>query len=318
MQPSWTIAIPTYNGAAHLAATLQSVLGQSDTQFELIVCDDASTDNTADIVQKSCGPLAVLHPNQSGRPLGLAANWNRCMELARGEWLTILHQDDLLAHDFLHSHRRIVSTHTYLGMVTGPAAMIDADGHEIDQANGPEFQWPDADFVCWPEHALSRVLVSQNPIRCPATSFKRELGLRLGGFNAEWKYVVDWDFWHRLGQAASIGLTGRTLASQRWHGGSETQKLARGTIDLEENARIMRSILSGQPFTDTERPLIDKQIRTRLARAWWARAWQAARRGDRSLERNAIKRAYSESPGLVLKWAMTQPRTLARLILGDL
>lgn len=316
MPPSWTIAIPTYNGAAHLSATLESVLSQSDGRFELIVCDDASTDNSVQVVEQCCGQRAVIHLNESGRPIGLAANWNRCMEKAQGEWLTILHQDDLLAPDFLESHLRIVSDHLYLGMITGPVAMIDGDGLPISMGASSKFHWPEADFVCWPEHALSRVLVQENPIRCPGTSFRRELGLALGGFDGRWKYVVDWDFWHRLGQASSVALTGRTLASQRWHGGSETQKLARGTIDIEENGRIMRSILTGLPFTEAERPWIEQAIRTRLARAWWARAWQAARRGDRSLEIKALQVALKESPALVLKWAATQPKTLLRLILG--
>ena len=236
--------------------------------------------------------------------------------MARSDWLTILHQDDLLAPDFLAAHRRIASTHSDLGMVTGPAKMINEEGQEIALDIGEGFQWPQAEFVGWPEHALSRVLVCENPIRCPATSFQRELGRRLGGFDAQWKYVVDWDFWHRLGQAAPVGLTGRTLASQRWHRGSETQKLAKGTIDLEENALIMRKILADKPFTVAERPLIQNRIQARMARAWWARAWQAAKRGDRSIELKALKMAIHEKPGLVLKWAATQPKTLARLVLG--
>lgn len=316
MAPEWTIALPTFNGAAHLAATLQSVLQQTDARFELIVCDDASTDATLELVHKFCGNRAIIHLNTTGRPLGLAANWNRCMSLAKGQWLTILHQDDLLAPNFLAFHRKIVSTQLDLGLLTGPAGMINEAGNEIHLADRSEFQWPESDFVCWPEHALSRVLVTQNPIRCPATSFRRELGLKLGGFNSQWKYVVDWEFWHRLGQSAQVGLTGRILASQRWHSASETQKLAKGTIDLEENARIMRQILSGEPFTNAERATIEISIRRRMTRAWWNRAWQSAKRGNRVLELKSLKNAFQEAPGHLLKLAVQQPRTVARLIFG--
>lgn len=316
MTPDWTIALPTFNGAAHLAATLQSVMRQTDARFELIVCDDASTDTTLELVRNHCGNRAVIHPNTTGRPLGLAANWNRCMSLAHGQWLTILHQDDLLTPDFLAIHRQIAFLHPHLGLITGPAGMIDENGKQIHLAEVNEFQWPETDFICWPEHALSRVLVTQNPIRCPATSFRRDLGLKLGGFNSQWKYVVDWDFWHKLGQSAPVGLTGRTLAFQRWHSASETQKLAKGTIDLEENARIMRQILSSEPFTNAERSTIEISIQRRMTRAWWNRAWQAAKRGDRPLELKALKNAFQESPTHLLKLAIQQPRTVARLIFG--
>jgi hypothetical protein len=186
----------------------------------------------------------------------------------------------------------------------------------IEVHTDEEFQWPGADLVVWPIHALSRVLVRSNPMRCPSTSIRRDLHLQAGGFDGRWKYAVDWDFWHRIGQLAAVGLTGKVLASQRWHASSETQKLAKGTIDLEENSRLMRAILAGEPFTDTERPLIESKIRSRMTQAWFNRAYEAARRGDRKLEKTALSNAANENWRLLARLALTHPKALARMIYG--
>ncbi len=311
----WTIAIPTFNGSAFLESTLRSVLNQTDTDFELLVSDDGSRDDTLEIVRSVCGNRARIFSNESGHPSGLAGNWNRCVSEATGDWITILHQDDLLEPDFLEKHRRIADFHKTVGLIFGPVRLVNAEGSIVDTDSKPDFVWPDR-FVVWPPGSLSRVLVKSNPIRCPGVSFRKDVHERLGGFDGSWKYVLDWDFWHRAGQVADIAIISECLASQRWHPASETQRLARGTVDLEENARLMRSILAQEPFSDIERPLIESLIRARMAQAWTNRAYQAACRGDRSLEWRAIRAAWNENPAVTARILSGSPRTLARLLIG--
>lgn len=313
-KPRWTIAIPTFNGARYISEAVRSVLAQTDGDFELIVCDDGSKDDTLKIVQDTCGGQARIVGNATGQPLGLAGNWNRCVAEASGDWVTILHQDDLLEPGFLARHRAIASLHQDVGLILGPVTMIDPTGQAIDSED-VDFTWPDR-FVVWPPQALSRVLATGNPIRCPGVSFRRDLHERIGGFDSRWKYVLDWEFWQRAGQASAVAFVEKPLARQRWHQASETHKLARGTIDLEENARLMRSILTGEPFLASERPLIAAKIRNRMARAWTNRAYQSACRGDRRTEIHAIKQAWSESPGVLVRTLVREPRAAARLIVG--
>lgn len=313
-KPRWTIAIPTFNGAQFIAEAVRSVLAQTDDDFELIVCDDGSKDDTLAIVQETCGDRARVVGNSTGQPLGLAGNWNRCVAEASGDWVTILHQDDLLEPTFLARHRAIVSLHQDVGLILGPVTMIDPTGQPID-SDDVDFTWPDR-FVVWPPQALSRVLVTGNPIRCPGVSFRRDLHERIGGFDSRWKYLLDWDFWYRAGQVSAVAFVEIPLARQRWHQASETHKLARGTIDLEENAILMRSILAGEPFLPSERPMIEAKIRNRMARAWTNRAYQAACRGNRRAELHALRLAWAESPRVMIGTLVREPRAAARLILG--
>lgn len=312
--PRWTIAIPTFNGAQFIADAVRSVHAQTDGDFELVVCDDGSNDDTLAIVQRTCGDRARIVVNTTSQPLGLAGNWNRCVAEASGDWVTILHQDDLLEPEFLARHRAIASLHRDIGLILGPVKMIDLAGQPIDSGDA-DFTWPDR-FVVWPPQALSRVLATGNPIRCPGVSFRRDMHERVGGFDPRWRYVLDWHFWHRAGQASSVAFVETPMARQRWHQASETHKLARGTIDLEENAQLMRSILAGEPFLPSERPLIEAKIRNRMAIAWTNRAYQAACRGDRRAEAHALKQAWIENPAVLIKTLVRDPKAFMRLILG--
>jgi glycosyltransferase involved in cell wall biosynthesis len=313
--PSWTIAIPTYNAEAFLEETLRSVLAQQNQAFELVVCDDRSSDGTIEIVRRVCGNRATIYLNETSNNLGLARNWNRCVELASGDWITILHHDDLLAPHFFETQRKIANLNADIGMITGPADLIDLSGNIIIE-NEIEFKWPDQ-LVIWPGGAMARVLVKNNPLRCPATSFRRDLHQTLGGFNSRWKYVVDWDFWYRLGQAAPVALVAESLAFQRWHTASETQRLASGSIDLEENEAIMFRILDENFNSALDRPLLEDAIRRRLASAWLVRATQAAAAGNRKLELHSLHHAMKNNSRLTIKNLAQSPKSVMRLIMGS-
>ncbi|MFM7130671.1 MAG: glycosyltransferase, partial [bacterium] len=253
----------------------------------------------------------------SGPPLGLAGNWNRCVELASGEWITILHQDDLLLPGFIEKHRSVAGESVEIGRITCPADLVDADGNTISALeNRDDMKWPDTDYIIWQWHEMADVLVKCNPLRCPATSFRRDLHQKIGGFDVKWKYVVDWDFWYRLSQVANVAMLNEKLAFQRWHEASETQRLAQGTIDLEENEAIMYRILDDNFYRKDDRVVNERAILRRLALAWLARATQAAAAGNRRLELKLLRKAFQCDSSMTMKALADSPKTLAMLMLG--
>ena len=92
-----SICLPIYNGEAFLADCIDSVLAQTHVDFELLIVDDGSTDGSAAIVDgyASRDPRVRYHRNENN--LGLVANWNRCVALARHDWIKFVFQDDLIA-----------------------------------------------------------------------------------------------------------------------------------------------------------------------------------------------------------------------------
>ncbi len=92
--PVVSVLIPVYNGARYLAATIESVLSQTFGDFELVISDDASSDDSLAIIRSFNDPRIRLVTNT--RNLGFGGNWNRVLGEARGEFIKLLPQDDLL------------------------------------------------------------------------------------------------------------------------------------------------------------------------------------------------------------------------------
>ena len=92
--PKVSVCIPTYRGGGTIGAAIESVLAQSLADFELIVIDDGSPDDTGAIVERFADPRLVYRRNE--RNLGPQGNWNRCLEVAKGEYFKLLPHDDLL------------------------------------------------------------------------------------------------------------------------------------------------------------------------------------------------------------------------------
>ena len=91
-----SVIIPAYNGAATLAAAIESILRQTRAPDEIIVCDDCSTDATAEVAARYGGRVECIRRQTNG---GLSANRNTAVRAARGDWLLVLDQDDeLLPH----------------------------------------------------------------------------------------------------------------------------------------------------------------------------------------------------------------------------
>ena len=96
-----SICIPTYNGARYLEACLDSVLNQTYKDIEILVVDDGSTDATFEILERYAASDERIRLVRNENNLGLVGNWNHCIELAKGEWIKFVFQDDLIAQNCL-------------------------------------------------------------------------------------------------------------------------------------------------------------------------------------------------------------------------
>jgi glycosyltransferase involved in cell wall biosynthesis len=305
--PHFTVAIPTYNGARHIEEAVRSILDQDGVDFDLILSDDRSTDDTLDRVRSVAGDRARVEVNSER--LGLAGNWNRCVALARSPLVNIFHQDDVMRPGHLAAHLAAFGPGTAL--VASAADVIDADGlpvptSEIEPGGlgpGPR-RFPPGTFL--PELAVA------NPLRCSAVSLRAEVHAALGGFRPDYRFVVDWDFWIRVAEGHEVAWIGQPTVSFRWHTSSETHAFKAGTTDLEETARLLDSLRSCHPDLANYCPAADR----RLARAYLNRAYEGARAGQPALCRRCLCRAVRLHPGM-LGVVLGDPRLAARLLAGS-
>jgi glycosyltransferase involved in cell wall biosynthesis len=92
--PKVTVCMPVFNGSEYIAEAIESVLAQTYRDFQLIVSDNCSSDDTGAIVQRFDDPRIRYSKNATN--LGLIGNMNRCLELATGDYLCIFHHDDVM------------------------------------------------------------------------------------------------------------------------------------------------------------------------------------------------------------------------------
>ena len=96
-----SVCIPTYNGQKYLKETLDSVFIQTYKDFEIVIVDDQSTDDTYALALEYAQKDNRIRLFRNETNLGLVGNWNRCVEIAQGEWIKFVFQDDLITHDCL-------------------------------------------------------------------------------------------------------------------------------------------------------------------------------------------------------------------------
>jgi glycosyltransferase involved in cell wall biosynthesis len=124
--PRVSVCVPAYNSEPYIESTLDSVLGQTERDIEVIVVDDRSRDATLELVRARDDERLQVHAN--GRNLGAVPTVNRAMALSRGRYVKILHSDDLLAEDCLEKMADALDRHPSAGLVFAPRRIIREPG----------------------------------------------------------------------------------------------------------------------------------------------------------------------------------------------
>ena len=144
-----SIIMPSYNTAEYIAESIESVLNQTYENWELIIVDDCSTDNTDEIVQQFDDERIKYHKNKKNS--GAAVSRNRALKLARGKWIAFLDSDDLWLPEKLEMQINFMSSNNYHFSYTNYDE-IDMDGRKTGiRVTGPKKITKTGMFnYCWP------------------------------------------------------------------------------------------------------------------------------------------------------------------------
>ena len=218
VQPSVSVCIPVYNGAAFIAEAVESALKQTFPDFELIVLDNASTDETPRILERFNDKRLRIIRHASN--IGATANFNAALHAARGEWVKILCADDLLYPDCLKQQmlNTGVSGGNRLVLLCSARDIIDATGHRWMSRGFPGR----SGMVSGPEAIRRSVRAGTNLFGEPgAVLMHRETALRAGGFDPVWRFCTDLDLWVRILQYGDLytdsdALCAFRVSAQSW------------------------------------------------------------------------------------------------------
>lgn len=126
--PRVSVAMSVYNDEKFLAKSIESILSQTYTDFEFIICDDGSTDKSLEIIKKymAMDDRIILIKNEKN--LGLAPSLNKCIEKARGEYIARMDADDIAVKDRFYKQVKYLDEHPNIAFVCGGVYLIDEKG----------------------------------------------------------------------------------------------------------------------------------------------------------------------------------------------
>lgn len=216
----FTILIPTYNGADFIEDALNSAINQTRKADAIIVSDDNSTDDTLEICSRY-KELVSIHKNENG-PSGFVDGWNNAINLVDDGYITILHQDDLLAPTFLEEAENALIKHPDVKHLFVPCNYINGEGQIIRE---PVYCDGNTQRFSGIEYADTyRSIRNPHLHRCPGVITHRRI-FDVCKYRKEAGHIADDDFFYRVGQYTDVVGVLKPLASYREHCKSETGHL---------------------------------------------------------------------------------------------
>lgn len=231
--PKVSIVVPAYNRRDYIERTVESVLRQSYTHYELIVVDDGSTDGTFEVLSSYAaeGKLELLHhPGRANR--GQSASLNLGLSVATGEYVGLLDSDDMYGPDKLEIMVAFLEAHPEVGLVYSNGYAVDDQDrilYEIYDGEHQEWNQPDAVlldcYILLPQNAIVRraVLETAGPFEESFRSAQdHDMIVRLAEIT-RFEYIPTHTFYYRR-HADSISSKRQDL---RWRTGFEVLRRAR-------------------------------------------------------------------------------------------
>jgi GT2 family glycosyltransferase len=224
VQAAISICLPTFNGGRFLAEAIESVLAQVYNDWELIITDDGSTDDSRKIAESYCKLDSRIRLLDPAPRLGLFGNYNRSMAAAQGQFVKPFAQDDVLEPMHLKKVMQVFETHPAVALVSTARIAIDEHGNQVRWVcteRSAKFNKPGEQPL---EELRQRLLMPvENLIGEPSTvAFRRKF---VGtGFDTKFSQLGDFEYWLRILQNGSYYFLDEPLCRFRRHSESATSQ----------------------------------------------------------------------------------------------
>lgn len=244
--PRVSVIIPNYNHAPYLAQRIVSVLGQTYSAFEVIILDDASSDESMAIIERYAhdGRVRILaNAVNSG---SACRQWNRGVREARGEYVWIAESDDFSDSRFLETLVARLDAYPVAGLAYCDSYRVAASGEVLNLQS--EF-YGSRDTAHWRED-FCRVgheevcdhLVYWNTIpNASAVLIRKAIYENVGGAPEDMRLCGDWLTWIKILLVSDVVYVATPLNSFRWHGGT-VRGTAGNVLSIEEHYRVLHYV----------------------------------------------------------------------------
>ncbi|MBN1899491.1 MAG: glycosyltransferase [Spirochaetes bacterium] len=204
--PPVSVVMSVYNGGLYLKEALDSITGQSYKEFEFIIVNDGSTDNSFDLLYDYLKKdKRILIMDQEN--MGLTRSLNRAMSLARGKFIARQDADDVSLKDRLKKEYDFLSQNPDYGLVGSRFKVIGKNG---------EIQDPDLRYFVVTDKEIRKIIARFNPFCHTSVMFRREILHRVGYYDDSLSYSQDYLLWFRIMKKYKVTNLDDVLACRRY------------------------------------------------------------------------------------------------------
>ncbi len=301
--PKVSVVIPTFNRSAFLKHAITSVLGQTYSDFEIIISDNASTDDTAAII--ATFPDRRIKYFRNDRNVGMGPNWNIGVQRAKGLYVVLLEDDNWWHPEYLARAAGTLDQHLDVAFVHTAVYLTDAHGNVIRIFR----RWT-GDRICSKRAELID-LIQGNKIFLSSVTVRRSVIESIGMFDDAIPYAPDWDLWLRIYTYYDGAYVAEPLLFYRQHEANVTREyLARPAVMFEDHRYTVEKALRrigevyGVTFARQIRKLSSRWlIRGRADMEFW-RAWETYLSGEFELARQEAGLALQCDPSVVRRFPL--------------
>jgi glycosyltransferase involved in cell wall biosynthesis len=241
VRPFISVILPVYNGERFLRQSIDSVLSQEGVSFELIIWDDQATDGSSRIIDSYQDARLRLFTNSAN--LGLFKTLNRAINEARGEWIRLWSQDDVMKANCLRRESKFINEHPAVGMVYCAVDTIDENG----KVTLPAPNDPTPEII--PPELAAQIMFFHGSIAGNIANvlLRRDVLAEVGLFREDMKISADFEMWVRLSGSYPIGHISEPLVDLRNHAGQFSRAQGSYVMSMGEDQSIYGALIARLP-----------------------------------------------------------------------
>ncbi|MBL1457687.1 MAG: glycosyltransferase [Methylophaga sp.] len=283
-KPKLSVIMPVYNGARYLKEAIESVLNQSFRDFEFIILDDGSNDNSLQIIKSYAGiDSRIRYFTRENR--GIVDTLNECLDLAQAELIARMDADDICLSDRFMVQVEYLNTNSDVVLVGSVVIIIDEDGDEI----APMGKFFDNDTL---HQAFLRD--GGQHIYHPSVIYRRALVKQVGAYNKAYPNIEDLELFMKLFNVGKLENLSTPLLKYREHlekiGHTKRIQQQQQVADLLSKART-NTRTNFKQLTSTKSSKV--QSLTQKYQTW---AWWALKAGNKKSARKYLRKSFISAP----------------------
>jgi glycosyltransferase involved in cell wall biosynthesis len=270
--PRVSIVVPNYNCEPYLTERLESLLGQTYRDFELIIVDDGSSDDSRAVIERFGHERRIrilLFNENSG---SIYARWNDGAKLCQGEFLLIAGADDSCHPTMIEKLVSRLEVRPSLGLAYSHCFIVDATGRILDSTMNwagslDRIRWS-ADYIDCGRRECEYFLVGNEAIpTASAVMMRRRTFEQVGGLDLTFPLMADYILWVKLLLISDVAFIAEPLTYWRWHPQSVTCRRLQVKTDASDVEEYFRTICY------LARSVTTSKERLEMAREKWANVW---------------------------------------------